>query len=124
MRRQRSGHVGTSSPIRGGVFGVGWNGKFFAIDANTIYRIALAHGHAYYVSEVQPQYNEEQGENGPYAFYLKTPTTEASAVIAGANGDDLTSVNYWPYPAGGAQTADITHGTDRPFGVAISLGKR
>jgi hypothetical protein len=38
--------------------------------------------------------------------------------------DDGASVNYWAYTAGGAQTAEITRGVDRPFGVAISLGKR
>ena len=107
-----------------GVFGVGWDGKFFVIDASTIYRIALTHGQAFYVSEIQLTYDEEQGENGPYVFYLKTPTTEANAVIAGANGDDGASVNYWAYTAGGAQTAEIAHGVDRPFGVAISLRKR
>jgi hypothetical protein len=103
------------------ILGVQWDGKFFALDDSNIYRIALSHGQAYYVGEVPIKY-EYQGENGPYAFYLKKPAKEATEVIGGANGEYGSSVNFWTYPSGSGGLS-ITHGIDRPFGVAISLAK-
>jgi hypothetical protein len=52
------------------------------------------------------------------------PATRQVTRPLGLHVDDGASVNYWAYTAGGALTAEITRGVDRPFGVAISLGKR
>lgn len=109
----------------GHIDGVGWDGKYFTIDAYEIYRIVLTHGQAYYAGETTFQYPEGESESGPFAFYLTTPTTQATAAISGiANDDGGDSVTYWPYPGGGEPGAMITHGIDRPFAVTISLGKQ
>lgn len=106
------------------VQGLQWDGKYFVVDDNYLLnRESLIHGQAYYVGttnvEVQDEFNI-----GPYAFYTPQGATEATQVLEGmlSEGLDEPEVAYWKYPAGGDKPiATITHGLDRPFGLAISL---
>jgi hypothetical protein len=106
----------------GGVEGVQWDGKYFAIDEGyLVYRESLIHGQAYYVGYSAMSYSDEYNY-GPYAFFIHTPGTQATQAVEGLtwqNGG--SSVGYWNYPAGGSGIGQITHAIDKPFGVAISL---
>lgn len=107
----------------GNIFGVQWDGRYFAIDDFNIYRFSLIHGQAYYVGETLLTYNG-QFPIGPYAFYMQTKGSEATEVFGGAVGDGNTSVNVWNYPAGGSQVGSITHGVDDPYAEAVSYKKK
>jgi hypothetical protein len=106
-----------------GSVGIGWDGRYFTIDDDDISRILVTHGQAYYAGRVSPTYEEETNESGPYAFYYQHGV--ATMAIAGVNADlsSPDSVNVWNYPAAGSATISITHGVDKPFGVALSLTK-
>ena len=101
----------------GGIAGIQWDGKYFALDAYYIYRISLIHGQAYYVGYTQL----DSASNGPYWFYNNQPGAQATQVVGGLRGNSSNYVNIWHYPAGGEPIAEISHGVDRPFGVTISL---
>lgn len=124
----RGGHALANIDIPGpsasrkwlGILGVQWDGKFFALDDGRIYRIALLHGQAYYIGSTQPR----PGSDGPYAFYDSNSKDQATQAVGGVDSIEYgDSVDYWPYPAGGYATTEITHGIDGAFGVAISLGR-
>lgn len=104
--------------------GIGWDGQYFTIDDYSVYRILVTHGLAYYAGRVSLTYPEGSGEGGPFAFYYQHG--KATAVVAGISSDEQSygqGVAIWNYPAGGDATATITHGLDKPFGVAISVAK-
>ena len=107
----------------GDVFGIQWDGKYFAIDTpERIYRIMLSHAQAYYIGYTGFAYSDEYS-TGPYALYVK-PGSEGTQAVEGLDafsGSGL--VAYWQYPTGGNAIGALKHGIDKPFGVAISLKK-
>ncbi len=107
------------------VQGLQWDGKYFVIDDDeSLYRESLIHGQFYYVGETDISDPEEYFNSGPIAFYNHTSGGQATQVVDGLIGDESGSiVDYWYYPAGGQPIATITHGLDKPFGVAVSLKK-
>ncbi len=97
--------------------GIEWDGKYFVIGYyDTLARIALLHGQAYYVSSSTVY----QSATGPYWFYNNTPGSQATEVVGGYDGRGYSYVNYWAYPAGGNPIAQLSHGVDQPFAVTIS----
>jgi hypothetical protein len=98
------------------VQGDGWDGKYWTLDI---------YGAEYqYSIDIKPELIGKVGLDGggpPPAFYDPNPKKQATqAVGAGSEGSD---VYFWNYPAGGQPYATITHGLDKPFGIAISLAK-
>jgi hypothetical protein len=95
------------------VGGVQWDGKYFALDDYSIYRVSLIHGQVYYVGTTAL----DSGGYSPYWIYNNNPSGQGTQVV-GSNG---SSVNYWQYPAGAEPIYSLTHGVDHPFAVTISL---
>ena len=101
----------------GDVYGIQWDGKYFVLYQQYIYRIALIHAQAYYVGETpldDPSY-------GPYWIYNNKPSGQGTLVVGGVTSDSRSIVNFWHYPAGGQPFYGLSHGLDRPYGVTVSL---
>lgn len=105
------------------VEGIQWDGRFFVLDAYTLYRVNLIHGQAYYVGKTELDYPDEEGPDGPVWIYDNKPGSQGTQVVDGVYGDGGSLVAVWDYPAGGEPTAGISHGIDRPFAVVVSLAK-
>jgi hypothetical protein len=100
------------------VQGVAWDGEYWTVEAyESVYQ---------YTINIKPQLVgslELQGDSGPVTFRITNPKKQATQVAGGYSFQSKSDVYYWNYPAGGAPYVTITHGLDRPFGVAISAGK-
>jgi hypothetical protein len=101
------------------VVGLEWDGKYFGIDRGDIYQISVIHGQAYYVATTELTGTGDA--QGPIAIYNDKPGEQGTQAVGGGANDDGSFVDYWHYPSGGNDIYDITHGVDRPTGVAISL---
>ena len=103
------------------VSGIQWDGKFFALDRNGIYRIALINGQAYYVGETTFASGDLSSQQ--YGMYDPNSNEQATQVLIGYNTelDYSSGVLYFAYPDGGSSTGSFTHGVDDPYGVVISL---
>lgn len=63
--------------------------------------------------------------SGPLWIYNRTPGSQGTHVVGGLTGGGISEVGYWYYPAAGSQPIyTISHGIDRPVGVAVSLKKQ
>jgi hypothetical protein len=96
------------------VQGVGWDGEYWTVEAYDLYQ---------YTINIKPQLIgtvKLQGDSGPVAFYGADPNKQATQAVG---ADSTGYVYYWKYPAGGEPIAQVTHGLDEPFGVAISVQK-
>lgn len=100
------------------VHGMGWDGEYWTVEAyDELYQ---------YTINIKPQLIgsvELQGDSSPVAFYFANPKKQATQAVGADNSQSAPHAYYWNYPAGGPPYVTITHGLDRPFGVAISAGK-
>lgn len=99
------------------VFGLQWDGKYFAISTydGYILRESLIRGQVYFVGDTQ------LNNAGQFWVYQKTPGEQGTQIVGTYSGD---SVAFWKYPAGGDPITQISHGLDGPVGVTISLRKK
>jgi hypothetical protein len=103
------------------VSGIQWDGKFFALDDDGIYRIALIHGQAYYVGETA--FNARYLTGRAYGIYDPNPKEQGTQVLVGYAQDYSSGVDYFSYPGGGSSQGSFSHGVDDPYDIVISLKK-
>jgi hypothetical protein len=95
-----------------GVQDVAWDGKYWTVEVyGSLYQYTID-GTAKLVGTVKHDAGDEQ-----LAFYSPIPNEQATQAVGADSGG---WVIYWKYPAG-TKTAQISHGLDRPYGVAISV---
>lgn len=113
---------GPSSGWKWYVSGILWDGKFFVLDDDDLYRISLIHGQAYYIGET-PITNSYSGHTaGQFWIYNHGPNSQGTQVVGSHDEESYFSVvEFWRYPSGGKPFAATRHGVDQPFGVTISL---
>ncbi len=101
------------------VEGIPWDGKYFAIGDDGVWRFAVkGDGQAIY-----------KGSTGLYGVFSEAeswipnfsnnPKSQGKQIVA-ANQSDPGSVMEWNYPSGGAPIATITDGVFYPYGVTVS----
>ncbi|MGA8574292.1 MAG: hypothetical protein WB609_01230 [Candidatus Cybelea sp.] len=99
------------------VQGLGWDGEYWVVESyDNIYQYSI---------NIKPELVGTvplDGDAGPVTFYFADPKNEATNAAGGGSGSDGV-LYFWKYPAGGEPYAKVTHGLDRPFGVALSVGK-
>jgi hypothetical protein len=100
------------------VTGIQWDGQFFALDDESVYRIALLNGQAYYVGETE-LYGSGVGY-GQYGIYQPNPDQQGTEIFAGASATGISAVDYYPYPGGGQPSGEFTHGVVMPYATVIS----
>lgn len=100
------------------VQGLAWDGEYWTVDLNDdLYRYSI---------NIKPQLIGSvplDGDTGPVAFYFANPKEQATNAVGAYSFSGNYDVYYWNYPDGGQSYAKVTHGLDRPFGVAVSVGK-
>jgi hypothetical protein len=102
------------------VDGIAWDGKYWVVDAyGTLYQYSI-NIKAELVGTVELN---GRGSDGPVAFYYPNPKKQATQVVTTYGSENSSEVDYYDYPAGGSPIHEITHGLDKPFGVAISVRK-
>ncbi|HEY1882086.1 MAG TPA: hypothetical protein VGG51_03470 [Candidatus Cybelea sp.] len=102
------------------ILGIQWDGKFFVLDdGQTIYRVLLIHGQAYYVGDTELYYG-----SGQFGFYSSKKGFQATVVVGPGDSESSSSVYYWNYPAGGQPVTEISHGVDWPVAVVVSLAAK
>jgi len=102
------------------VFSILWDGKYWVIDTNDLYRYSI---------NIKAQYIDTitlsgEGYLGPIAIYRKSRNAYGTQLVgtSGYNYSGTPEVTYWKYPAGGAPIFQIkSKDLDKPYGVAISL---
>ncbi len=102
------------------VTGIQWDGKFFALDRDDAYQIALINGQAYYVGETALGASYLRGKQ--YGIYESNSKRQGTQILVGYNNEGYSSgVYYFRYPAGGAPRTGFSHGVDDPYAVVVSL---
>lgn len=101
------------------VQGVTWDGEYWLVEAySNVYE---------YTINIKPQLEGSlslDSDVGPLAFYFADPKKEATNAAGACGGDEgATAVCFWKYPAGGEPYEKVTHGIDRAFGSALSIGE-
>jgi hypothetical protein len=100
---------------------VAWDGKYWVIDCNELYRFSI-NIKAEFVDEIYLSTGFTDDEIGPIWIYQKNLKSYGEQVVGTAGADTGESVvDYWTYPAGGSPTYHTTKDLDGPFGVAVSL---
>ena len=110
----------------GSLAGFEWDGQYFVLDAGyRLYRENLIHGQAYYAGYIDT-YSSEWYNNGPHGFYTPIGASRPTQAFEGMvyEGQSTSEIAFWKYPDGGGNPiATISHGLEKPFGVAVSLKK-
>jgi hypothetical protein len=100
------------------VLGVGWDGKYWIVDLyEDVYQYSI---------NVKPELIggvQLDGAGLPVVFYPPNSKKQATQAVSGVGYSDDNEINFWNYPAGGESYASITHGLDKPFGIAVSVAK-
>jgi DNA-binding beta-propeller fold protein YncE/predicted small lipoprotein YifL len=105
----------------GQVEAIAWDGKYWVIDCNDLYRFSI-NIKAEFVDEIYLLTGFTEGGLGPIWIYQKNLKTYGTQVVGTGGADSGESVaDYWNYPAGGSPTYQMTKDLDRPFGIAVSL---
>lgn len=104
----------SSGGFRTQVSGLGWDGEYWTVDdRDGVYQYSI---------NIKPELIGSvklDAAEIPVAFYNPNPKKQATQAVSGSGND----VYYWKYPAGGEPYVTLTHGLDKPFGIAIS-GKK
>jgi hypothetical protein len=100
------------------VLGVGWDGEYWTVDLyDVVYQYSI---------DIKPELVGSvkfDGAETPVAFYAPNPKKQATQAVSGEGFENDNDVYFFQYPAGGEPYASLTHGLDKPFGIAISLTK-
>ncbi|HXO18169.1 MAG TPA: hypothetical protein VN909_08355 [Candidatus Dormibacteraeota bacterium] len=103
------------------VQGLAWDGEYFALeDYDSIYRVALLKGQAFYVGGSYFDIDRP----ALYAIYNNGSTQQGKQVVGAYDNSNYGGVEYFNYPAGGDAIHYISHGIDAPYGLAVSLKKK
>jgi hypothetical protein len=104
-----------------GVDGIQWDGRYFVIDAYSLYRETVSTGQGYYIGDTYFQIGG--GQAGPFWIYNIHPNKQGTQVVGVYSDFSYPYVEYWNYPAGGDAVASISKGLEKPVAVTVSLGK-
>jgi hypothetical protein len=102
------------------VNGIQWDGRYYVIDADELYRVSVLNGQGYYIGQT---YLQVDGATGPFWIYNIHLKKQGTQVVGPYNDFSYGSVDYWNYPSGGDAIAQISKGLDNPVAVTVSLGK-
>jgi hypothetical protein len=98
------------------VLGLDWDGEYWTVDLNdAVFQYSI---------NIKPELVGSvnlDGAGDPVAFYDPNPKKQATQAVSGYGFENANYVYYWKYPSGGEPYASLTHGLDRPFGIAISM---
>ncbi len=89
------------------VNGIQWDGRYWVIDDYYLYRVSIANAQGYYVGETTL---EVFSGPGPFAIYNANPKKQGTQLVGVYNG----GIDYWNYPAGGDDIAQIYKGSTIP----------
>jgi len=102
------------------VQGLQWDGRYFVLDVDDLFRISIQNGLAYYVGETDVS---ERNVWGPYWIYNSNPKEQGTQFVGASHYADYPTVEYFNYPRGGDDIGYVSKDISSPNGLAISLGK-
>ncbi|HVR46088.1 MAG TPA: hypothetical protein VMT95_05575 [Candidatus Binatia bacterium] len=97
--------------------GIQWDGRYYVLDDENLYRVSVIKGLGYYIGVTNLQVC--CGQTGPFWIYSNSSKRQGTQVVGGYEG----LVEYWNYPAGGDGIAEISQGISQPVAVTVSLGR-